>query len=277
MPRTESAVLGGLPFTSSDFLNFRTHGPRMRIDDLSSPSGRFVARVSASVTTVDRRTGLRVFSPAANTASALVFVVPFGGGQGSAEAHTPAMFVAQRPPPPTRTLQGEDSAVNTAPAASTPSGQGYAEALAAGTIVAHWAPIPTSTLQGEDSEVITGPAASAPSPPGNSAPLSVFPFSGTISTRTRRRTDAAAGTASPAVDYGLRPGGALGPQPGVLSLRRERRDRDHLHPSCWPRLLPPRRSRPYPSRQTSTAPSPWELPFYGFRRQLTHRPLPRLP
>ena len=59
VPRTESAVLGGLPFTSADYCDFRTHGPRMRIDDLSAPSGRFVASVSASVTTVDRCPGLQ--------------------------------------------------------------------------------------------------------------------------------------------------------------------------------------------------------------------------
>ena len=34
--RPESAVLGGLPFTSSDFRGFRAHKPRMRIDDLSA-------------------------------------------------------------------------------------------------------------------------------------------------------------------------------------------------------------------------------------------------
>ena len=54
VPRTDSAVLGGLLFTSADYCDFRTHGPHMRIDDLSAPSGRFVARVSASVTTVNR-------------------------------------------------------------------------------------------------------------------------------------------------------------------------------------------------------------------------------
>ena len=35
----------------------RVHWPRMRIDDRSAPSGRFVARVSTAVTTVDRRPG----------------------------------------------------------------------------------------------------------------------------------------------------------------------------------------------------------------------------
>ena len=57
VPRPENVVLGGLHFASSDFCNFRVHGPPMRIDDLSTPSERFVARVSAAVTTVDRRPG----------------------------------------------------------------------------------------------------------------------------------------------------------------------------------------------------------------------------
>ena len=34
VPRTESAVLGGLPFTSAGYCDFRTQGPHMRIDDL---------------------------------------------------------------------------------------------------------------------------------------------------------------------------------------------------------------------------------------------------
>ena len=38
VPRPDSAVLGGLPFTSSDSHDFRERGPRMRIDDLSVPS-----------------------------------------------------------------------------------------------------------------------------------------------------------------------------------------------------------------------------------------------
>ena len=166
VPRIERAVLGGLPFTSSDFRDFRTHGPRMRIDDLSAPSGRFVARASASVATVDRRPGLRVFSPAANTAFASVFVVPSGGDQGSAEAPAPAAFVAHRAPPPMSTVQREDSAVSTAPAASAPSGQGSAGAHAAATTVAQRAPPSTSALQGEDSAVSTAPGASASSGKG---------------------------------------------------------------------------------------------------------------
>ncbi len=76
-------------------------------------------------------------------------------------------FVAQRAPPPTSILQGEDSAVSFAPAASAPSDQGAAGAPAAATIVAQRAPSPTSTLQGDDSAASTAPAASAPSDRGS--------------------------------------------------------------------------------------------------------------
>ena len=157
-----------------------------------------------------------------------------------------------------------------------PSGgdQGPAEAPAAATIVAQRAPLPTSTLQREDSVVVTDPAASAPSLPGKPVPLKVLPPAGLISTRTRRRTAAAAGTAPPAVDYGFGPGGSLDHPPGVLSPRRESHGRDHPHPSLWPQLLPPRRSRRYPSRPTVTVPSTWGLLFYGFGRQLMYRPSP---
>ena len=57
VPHPESAVLGGLPFTSWDFRDFRARGSRMRIGDLSAPSRKFVARVTAAVTTDDCRPG----------------------------------------------------------------------------------------------------------------------------------------------------------------------------------------------------------------------------
>ena len=100
MARTESAVLGGLPFASPDFRDFRAHWPRMKIDDLSAPLGRFVARLSTFVVTVDRRPGLRVFSTTANPAFASAFVVPSGGDQGSADAPAAATIVAQCAPLP---------------------------------------------------------------------------------------------------------------------------------------------------------------------------------
>ena len=120
-----------------------------------------------------------------------------------------------------------------------PSGgdQGSAEASAAATVIARSTLLPTSTLQGEDSAVISDPAASAPSPPGNPAPLDVLPPLGRISTRTRRRTAAAAGTAPPVVDYGFGPGGAPGP-----SVRRA--------------ITPPRVPRPRPPASVAMAPTP---------------------
>ena len=123
VPRTESAVLGGLPFTSADYCDFRTHGPHMRIDDLSAPSGRFVARVSASVTTVDRCPGRAWTLPAADNASVSVFAVPTEVGEGSAEAPAAAMPVSQ-PTPSRSPTQGSDSVEPTGQPASAPAPSG---------------------------------------------------------------------------------------------------------------------------------------------------------
>ena len=94
VPRTESAVLGGIPFTSADFRDFRAHGPRMWIDDISAHSGSFVACVSASVATVDRCPGRARALPAADNAFASGFVVPTEVGTGSGEAPVATTTVA---------------------------------------------------------------------------------------------------------------------------------------------------------------------------------------
>ena len=171
VPHPKSAVLGGLPFAPSDFRDFRIHGSSMRIDYLSAPSGRLVARVTATVTTDDYRPGRGEFFPAAVTAFASVFAVPPGGGTGSAEVPAAATSVAQHAPPT------------------------------------------SSTSQGADSAEITDPAASAPLPQGDPAPPTALPPSGRISTRTRRRTAAAAGAEPPAADYGFGP--AVAPRPSA--------------------------------------------------------------
>ena len=106
---------------SSDIRDFHAHGPRMRIDDLCTPCGRFFARVSAAITTADRRPGRGSFFPAADTAFVSIFVVPSKGGTGSAEALAAVTAVAQHAPSPSSTLQGADSAAITNPAASAPS------------------------------------------------------------------------------------------------------------------------------------------------------------
>ena len=131
MPQPDSAVLGGLLLTSTDFRDFRAYGPRMRIDDLSSPTGRFVARVSAFVGTGDDRLGRAPFWPAADATFTPVFAVPF-------EANPPEL-------PPR-----------------------------------------------------------APTPPSEASVA--LPPAGRISTRTRRRTAAAAGAVQPPVGHGFGPG-----------------------------------------------------------------------
>ena len=92
----------------------------MKMDDLSAPSGRFVVRVTAAVTTDDCRPGRGDFFPAADTAFASVFAALFGRITGSAEAPAAATSV----PPRSSTSQGVDSAKITDPAASAPSPQG---------------------------------------------------------------------------------------------------------------------------------------------------------
>ena len=77
VPQPDSAVSGGLPLTSTDFRDFRPRRPRMRIDDLSAPTGGFVARVSAFVGTGDDRLNRAPFWPAADAAFTPVFAVPF--------------------------------------------------------------------------------------------------------------------------------------------------------------------------------------------------------
>ena len=93
--RTEHAVLGGLPLTSTAFHDFRTHEPRIRIDGFSASTGRFVARVSASVATTKGCTGRMSTSPAADTVFASVSAIPIDGGTGSAEALAAATPIAQ--------------------------------------------------------------------------------------------------------------------------------------------------------------------------------------
>ena len=67
VPRTGHAVLRGLPLTSTIFHDFCTHEPRIRIDGLSAPPGRFIARVFASVATAKRCTSRWSILPATDT------------------------------------------------------------------------------------------------------------------------------------------------------------------------------------------------------------------
>ena len=76
MPQPDIAVLGGLTLTSTDFRDFRAHGPRMRIDDFFSPTGRFDARVSAFVGIGDDRLGRAPLWHAADATFTQVFAVP---------------------------------------------------------------------------------------------------------------------------------------------------------------------------------------------------------
>ena len=117
MLRTECNALGGLPFTLADFCDFRAHGPRMRLDDHPTPSRRFVARVSAFITTIDSSPGRGWVSRAADNDFASVFAVPTSVSEGSAEPPATTTSVAQ-PTPSRSSEQGTDSVEPTGPTAS---------------------------------------------------------------------------------------------------------------------------------------------------------------
>ena len=113
VPRIEHATLGGLPLTSTALHNFCTHEPRIRIDGLSAPPGRFVDRVSASVATTEGYTGRGSLSPTADTVFASVFAIPIEGCTGSAEALAAATPIAQPTPLSRSSTQETDSAATT--------------------------------------------------------------------------------------------------------------------------------------------------------------------
>ena len=124
MPRTESNALGGLPFTPADVCVFRAHGPRMRLDDVSGPSRRFLARVSASVATVDGSPGRGWASRTADNDSASGFAVPTAVSEGSARASATTTSVVQ--PTPSRSSVQETDLVKPAdPTASVSNSPGF--------------------------------------------------------------------------------------------------------------------------------------------------------
>ena len=103
--------------------------------------------------------------------------------------------------------------------------------------------------------MLTDSAASAPSPPGNPAPPNVYrlPAASPLG-----RADEQPPPLAPRRLLLIMASGSAGPldhPSGVLFPHRESHGRDRLHPSLGPRRLPPRRSRWYPSRPTTTAPS----------------------
>ena len=95
----------------------------MRIDDISTPSGSFVARACASVGIVNRCPGRGRTLSAADSDFASVFAVPTEVGTGSAEAPTAATTVAQ-PTPSRSSTQGTDSVDGTGPIAFTSASPG---------------------------------------------------------------------------------------------------------------------------------------------------------
>ena len=48
LPPNSATTLGGLPLTDEDFSDFRQHGPRITLDTLPAPSGKFERRATTS-------------------------------------------------------------------------------------------------------------------------------------------------------------------------------------------------------------------------------------
>ena len=123
MPHTQRIAVSGLSFTSADFSDLRTHGTHMRLDDLPTPFRRFVARVSASVATVDSSPGCGWVSHAAEHDFASVFAVPIAVSEGSAETSATTTSVVQ-PTPSRSSVQGTNSVEPTGPTASDSTSPG---------------------------------------------------------------------------------------------------------------------------------------------------------
>ena len=123
MPRTDNNALGGLPLTLADFRDLRTHGPRMRLDDLPTPSRRFVACVSASTATVNSSSGRGGGSRADDYDFASVCAVPTVANEDSAEAPAATTSVAQ-PTPSRSSVQGTDPVEPTGPTAPVSTSPG---------------------------------------------------------------------------------------------------------------------------------------------------------
>ena len=123
MPRTESNAFGGLPLNLADVCDFCTHGPRIRLDDLSTPSGRFVASVSASTATVDSSPGRGGGSCTDNHDFASVFAVPTVANEDSAEAPAATISVAQ-PTPSRSSVQRVEPVSPTGPTAPVSTSPG---------------------------------------------------------------------------------------------------------------------------------------------------------
>ena len=113
VPRTKHAALRGLPLTSTAFHGFRTREPRIGIDGLSTPPGRFAARISASVATTEGCTGRGSIFPAADTVFASVFAIPIEGRTGSTEALTALTPIPQPASRSRSSAQDTDSAATT--------------------------------------------------------------------------------------------------------------------------------------------------------------------
>lgn len=212
-PPSENAALGGLPLTSEHFADFRKHRPRMRIDDLDAPVGEFVARVFPAV---NKRGLLRHLADARamTCIDPSVLAVPevISASTQPKQSAVPVPRSSASPAASLRRPLYMDTATVSQPSAR-PLPDTAAFALPVqdtqvadenSRLIPAVSPAPATVAAGTQSDRL-GAADSLP-PPSTSRlqPHRLHP-SELISTRTRRRTAAAAGQPQPDVNYGFGP------------------------------------------------------------------------
>ena len=194
-PSNPSSILGGLPLSPHDFHDFRSHGPRMSVDDLDTPLGEFGACTPFNVTPLGYNS-----SPSASTWADNHFVA--------------SVFAVSVEPSPTPARDGGLSQTT-----------GCAQPASGRTANLGWQT--PSSVSHSVSRVTRANRSVAPAiPPRLSSPsqtaLPSPPPSDLFSTWTRRRRVVAAGMPQADVDYGFSPQGILSPATRLAAVREPR-------------------------------------------------------
>ena len=201
-PSNPSSSLGGLPLSPHDFHDFRSHGPRMSVDDLDTPLGEFGACTPFHVTSLGYTP-----SPSASTWADNHFVA--------------SVFAVSVEPSPTPARDGGLS--QTTGCAKTDSLVGTD--LPGRTANLGWQT--PSSMSHSVSRVTRASRSVAPailpwlSSPSQTA-LPSPPPSDLFSTWTRRRRVVTAGIPQADVGYGFNPQGILPPTTRLVAVRESR-------------------------------------------------------
>ena len=289
VPHDQSVALGGLPLTDEDFGDFRQHGPRMRIDDLDTPSGVFAVRAFPCVNT---KGPLRHLKGAAHHAAAAEKCAALKASIPGENPETTAAPIFRSPAPAPRTaccalapsvLPGAPRTALRALAPSVfPVEDTAASALPGPTIAALAPPLaapqeadfsssdfgsqaPPLLPQGTaavagDAQRLDVPASPPPPSASRGRPTRLIPTE-LVSTRTRSRNAAAAGASRPPVNYGFAPEPSPPPRARPAARRAPRQNRPKAPPrSDLERPAGPRPTAlPAPSSPPIAQPAPTDV------------------